>query len=156
MVDGGSWTQYTGTFELCQSGLHMMYWYWTYQGEESEELFIVLLIDRDIPQLQLSQERISINRVKINAEVNDQTSGPNRVEFAVDGDLWYVDNTLPYEGILFGYGIYQVTATAFDDAGNSVNSTITTSLKTQNPFQHIHSFLLRLFFHIHTYDILDD
>jgi hypothetical protein len=156
MVDSGSWTQYTSTFELCQSGLHTLYWYWTFQGEESETLSIALLIDRDIPQLQLSQDRIAINKILISVEASDGTSGIDRVEFAVDGDLRYVVYTEPYDYVLVGFGTHQIKTTAFDTAGNSVNNTIATSLKTQNLFQSFRSSLLQLLFRIYTYDILNN
>jgi len=146
-VDGGLWTQYVESFKICESGLHAFYWYYVYQSNASETQSISLLIDRDYPELHLSSARISINRIKISAETTDDISGISRVEFVVDGVLWYVDYTLPYESVIDGIGIHHVKAVTFDNAGNSVNSTLITSLGYLNLSHNLLSFLFRYFFH---------
>lgn len=154
-VDAELWTQYIEPFEICESGQHTLYWYYTYQGNISETQCIMLLIDRNYPELQLSSERISINKIKISAEASDGTSGISRIEFVVDGILWYIDYTLPYEGVLSGIGTHRVKTVAFDNAGNSINNTLITSLRYQSPSQNLLSFLLRIFFSITIYNIIN-
>lgn len=145
-LDSGMWIQYTGTFAVCQSGPHSLYWYWTYQGEESATMFITLLIDRNYPVLHLSSDRISINKIQISAEASDETTGINRIEFFVDGALQSVDYTIPYDCVIGGIKVHHVKAVAFDNAGNSANSTLTTSLNYQNSPHTFLSLLFRMFF----------
>ena len=145
-LDGEMWNHYYEPFEICQSGLHTFYWYYTSQGTASETQFLPLSIDLDFPTLQLSSERISMNKKKISAETNDTTSGISRVEFFVDGVLWDVAYHFPYECFVNGLGSHQVKAVSFDYAGNSVNSTLVTSLMSQYQSQYVLSFLSRFLF----------
>jgi len=145
-VDGGAWYQYSEPYQICTDGAHTFYWYYTYQGNTSEIMQITLNIDRTNPKLTLLSERISVNKMKIIAEATDETSGVNRVEFFVDGVLSYVDYTVPYEGFMVGIGIHHVKAVAFDNAGNSVSSTIITPCSHQSHSQYLRSFVSRTFF----------
>lgn len=136
-LDGGMWTEYSGTFEVCQSGIHIISWYWTVQGEESQTLSMNLRIDRDVPTLQVSSEWIHFPfTAKIIAVPSDDDSGINRVEFLVDDDLFYVDYEFPYEVVV---NIHPpifipcpVKVIAFDLAGNQANATLSLSLTMQN------------------------
>lgn len=145
-LDGEVWNYYSEPFEICQSGLHTFYWYYTSQGTTGETQFLPLLIDLDVPTLQLSSERISMNKKKISAETNDTTSGVSRVEFFVDGVLWDVAFHFPYECFVNGLGSHQVKAVSFDCAGNSVNSTLVTSFMSPYRSQYVLSFLSRFLF----------
>lgn len=145
-VDSGQWVEYTETFPISESGMHLLYWYWTNQGNESEIKTINLRIDYDLPVLQVSSERMGVSRIKIIAEASDVTSGVHRVEFFVDNVSSNIDYTEPYEGIISGIGIHRVTAVAYDNAGNSANSTITTPYSLQGYIPYRGLFLSRLFF----------
>jgi hypothetical protein len=145
-VDAGAWHQYVEPFQICADGMHIFYWYYTYHGNTSEILQTTLKIDRTNPELTLLSERISVNKIRIIADATDETSGINRVEFFVDDVLSYVDYTVPYEGLIVGIGIHHVKAVAFDNAGNSVSSTIITPCSQQSHSQYLRSFLSRLFF----------
>ena len=148
-LDSGMWTQYTGTFEVCQSGPHLLYWYWTVQGEESATLSIDLRIDRESPTVQVSSEWIQYPFTrKIIAEASDGMSGMDLVEFFVDDDLRSLDTAAPYECILQFFQSFvvphQVKVVAFDMAGNTANSTLTVSFATQNSPAPFLSFLFRI------------
>ena len=140
-LDDAEYTQYHEPFMVCENGVHALWWYWIYQGNFSEECFITLKIDRDLPTVHLSSQRISINKRKITGDAADETSGIHRVEFLVDGYHSYIDYDLPYEVVINGIGIHVVNATAFDLAGNSANSTIITSRSSQRRFFLLHPFL---------------
>jgi hypothetical protein len=151
-LDSGMWTQYTGTFEVCQNGLHTLYWYWTVAGEESATLSMNLLIDHDSPDLQVTSEwNVFPFTVEIHAEASDGMSGMRLVEFFVDDFLYFIDTTFPYDFLLELRLIFlplQVKAIAFDAAGNSANATLTVSLLTQNPSSPILSWLFQIFSYI--------
>lgn len=144
-IDAGEWTGYAGPFMICESGAHCLEWYWTYQGNQSAILSVPLKIDRDPPLLQLSSQRISVSKIKITAAAVDAFSGVDRVEFFVDGQLTYTAYVVPYETVISGLRAHHVEAVAFDWAGNSGNSTITTSYRSQGYFHYQTSLLTRLF-----------
>jgi hypothetical protein len=154
------WTQYTGTFEVCQNGLHTLYWYWTVQGEESQTLLMNLQIDHESPTLQVSSEWIRFPIIaKINAEASDGMSGIDRVEFHIDGNLFYVAYDSPYEVIINFFQLpilypYDVEVIAFDLAGNQVNATLSVSFTTQNTPTPFLSFLFRMASFIKGYHLL--
>jgi hypothetical protein len=151
-VDGGLWTQYTDTFEFCQSGSHILYWYWTVQGEESETLCTMFSIDRTPPELHIYQERIGLATIKIIAVATDETTGINRVEFFVDGERSCIDYTDPYEGLINGIGIHHVNVIAFDNAGNTANYTLVTSFNNNSDAQFLHLFFSQKLLPIHSYN----
>ena len=131
-MNGGTSVEYSEPFEICQNGNHVLSWYWIFEGNQSEEFCITFRIDSIAPTLQLSSQRISISTIKIIADTTDAESGIHRVEFIVDGVSSYVVSTPPYEGYVSGIGIHRVKAISFDNAGNSVNSTIVTSYVFRN------------------------
>jgi hypothetical protein len=125
-LDGGVFIEYSEPFEMCQNGNHVLSWYWVDEGNQSEEFSTMLKIDRTLPILQLSTQRISSSAIKIIANTTDEISGIHQVEFIVDGVSSDVVSTPPYEGYISGIGIHWVKAISSDNAGNSVNSTIIT------------------------------
>jgi hypothetical protein len=145
-VDAGAWNQYDEPVQICTDGMHIFYWYYTYNGNLSDVLQTTLNIDCAIPELTLLSERLGIGKIKIIAEAADETSEINRVEFYVDGVLSYIDATEPYEGIMTGIGSHHVEAIVFDNAGNAANSTIVTAYSYQSHLQYLRIFFSRLFF----------
>jgi hypothetical protein len=143
-VDTAGWNQYTTPFQINEDGNHIFSWYWIYQGNLSAECQITLTIERTIPTLTVSSERIQINMVKVTAVAADEPSGINRVEFYLDGELSSVDTTGPYTGVVFGIDSHEVEVVAFDNAGNSVNDTIVTSYRSQSVPHTLHPFLSRI------------
>jgi hypothetical protein len=125
--DNGSWIEYTEPFfaTISEDGFHTFYWRYWYQGNLSDVYQIDFKIDQTVPTITLSQERIALNKVKITANVSDETSGINRVKFR-DGWNEHTDYTSPYEVIFLGFGIHMVTATVYDNAGNIAVSKIIT------------------------------
>jgi Bacterial Ig domain len=159
-LDSGMWTEYSSTFEVCQNGLHTLYWYWIAQGEESETLLMTLEIDRDSPSLQVSSEWIRFFfTAKIIAIASDETSGVERVEFYIDNELFYVAYDVPYEVtinffLLQAFYPYDVKVIAFDLAGNQANASISLPFMTPQEPSPILSFLFWIVSFIKGYHIL--
>ena len=79
-----------------------------------------LIESQTIPEINLTKERLSENEVKFIANVSDELSGIDRVEFHKwAGDPRFVDYDFPYECIWIGSSNENVTATVYDKAGNS-------------------------------------
>jgi hypothetical protein len=146
-IDGGSWTTYTEPFMICEDGVHVLSWYWIYQGYQSAVLCAPpFKIDRTPPEIQLSCQKQGMTRLKITAEATDVASGVNRVEFFLDGVLSYIDGTEPYEGSIHCIGIHHVKAVAYDNAGHSAESTLITPLKYEGPSFKLLVFLFQAIF----------
>ena len=132
-LDGGSWTTYVASFMVCEDGLHVLDWYWVYQGNESIILTVPsFFIDRTSPAIQLSSEKIGLKRIKIAATAFDVESGMEKVEFYVDNQL-LGNITSPgpnYEWIWKTSDTknHTIRAGAYDIAGNSAESTLVISL----------------------------
>lgn len=133
-LDGGQWVQYTETFMICESGGHQLSWYWVTQGNESDTQTCNLKIDRDLPTIELSYQRIRINKVLITATAADEHSGIVRIEFFIDDDPGFVIDDPPYDFLIKGIGSHVVKAIAYDCAGNFMENSITTSCHSQGYF----------------------
>lgn len=144
-LDGSAWNEYTEPFMVCESGMHSLCWYWTYQGNQSGEKMGSLKIDQEDPLLDLSSQKIGIYKIKITAVVNDAHSGVDRVEFFIDGEPLGVVYEFPYDTMFIGIGTHYVKAIAYDRAGNFANSTLTTSCASQRLLPYRGSFAFQLF-----------
>ncbi len=145
-LDDGQWVQYTDTFMICESRLHQLSCYWVAQGNESETQTHTLRIDRDLPTIELSYQKISISKILITATAADAHSGIDRVEFFLDVAHQYIDNTEPYEVLMNGIGIHIVKAIAYDCAGNFMENSITTPCHSQGYFPFHRFFFFRFLF----------
>jgi hypothetical protein len=68
---------------------------------------------------------IVIGYLDIEVNATDGESGMNRVEFYINDDLYETDTDVPYTcGFAEPPGIYTITATAYDNAGNSASDNI--------------------------------
>lgn len=145
-LDGGQWIQYTETFMICESGEHQLFWYWVTQGNESETQTHTLRMDRDLPTIELSYQRISISKILITATAADAHSGIDRVEFFLDDYHHYIYYYEPYEFLLIGMGSHFVKAIAYDGAGNFMENSITTPYHSQGYFPFHRPFFFRFLF----------
>jgi len=130
-IDGGSWQIYTAPviITICDDGGHTFMWYYIYQGNESAQMNIVFKIDKTPPEVIISKEKISFNKIRITVEADDPTSGINRAEFYLDGIL---QETLitppPYVMFFLLIGPHhKITIMVYDNAGNSETNKITLS-----------------------------
>ena len=129
-IDSGLWNEYTTPFVISADGQHtVLYYSDDIAGNVETEKSVSFKIDQTAPTITLTEEQIDLFDVKFTAEVSDETSGIDRVEFTLDGVLQYNDTQSPYEWTWTGIGNYQVTATAFDFAGNSQSQSMSTPVE---------------------------
>ncbi|MBN1860627.1 MAG: hypothetical protein JW840_04110 [Candidatus Thermoplasmatota archaeon] len=140
-LDGGSWTHYVSAFMVCEDGPHVLDWYWIYQGNESAILTAPsFFIDWTPPSIQLSSKRIGLNRIKITATAFDAESGMEKVEFYIDDQLLgNITSAGPdYEWIWKtpDNNNHTIQVNAYDNAGNSAESTLVISFHDMVHTQH--------------------
>jgi len=123
-IDGGEWTLYTEPIVISEDGLHTFYWYCIdNDGNTESTKSVSFKIDQTPPTIELIVEKTGTNTWLLTADVYDETSGVNRVEFYVNDE--YVGNATEYP-YQWGYSGSAHTAQAivFDNAGNSEESEI--------------------------------
>jgi uncharacterized repeat protein (TIGR01451 family) len=127
-IDVTEWIEYTTPLILSTDGTYALKYYSIDLAGNVEPVNgpFTIKIDQSLPSITLTKEKIGFNQVKFNAEVSDETSGIERVEFILDGVLQSNDTQAPYEWIWTGIGDHQVTATAYDMAGNSQSQSMST------------------------------
>jgi hypothetical protein len=127
-IDNGSWIEYTAPGPIAYDGIHTLEYYSVdvAGNEEPVKGPFSLKIDKIPPAITLTKQQIDLFNVKFTAEVSDATSGIDRVEFTLDGTLQSNDTQSPYEWTWTGIGNHQVTATAYDLAGNSQSQSMST------------------------------
>jgi len=129
-IDSGTWKKYTTPFVISVNGQHIVSYYSDdIAGNVETEKSVSIKIDKTAPTITLTKQQIDLFNVKFSAQVNDETSGIDRVEFSLDGQLQYNDTQSPYEWTWTGLGDYTVTATAFDVAGNSQGQSMSTPVE---------------------------
>jgi len=129
-VDNGNWVVYSTPVTVSLDGSHNLSYYSVDNAGNTEPVKgpFLFKIDKTPPNITLVKERISFNQVKFTAQVSDNTSGIDRVEFFLDGVLQSNDTQSPYEWTWTGFGNHQVTATVYDMAGNSKSQSMSTPL----------------------------
>jgi outer membrane protein assembly factor BamB len=127
-IDNGNWVEYSTPATVSADGLHNLSYYSVDLAGNTEPVKgpFLFKIDQTPPTITLAKEQIDILDVKFTADVSDETSGIDRVEFSLDGMLQYNDTQSPYEWTWTGIGNHQMTATAYDKAGNSQNQSMST------------------------------
>jgi hypothetical protein len=123
-------------------GIHTLEYYSVDNAGNEEPVKgpITFKLDSTPPEITLTKLQIDLFTIKFIAEVSDEVSGVDYVEFAVDGNLQYNDTIAPYEWTWSGFETPTVTATVYDKAGNSQSQSMSTPyiINTQtifNPFK---------------------
>ena len=126
-LDGGEWYVYSDPFVISDDGTTLIEFY-SDDDEGNEETIRSksINIDATPPTVKLTKQTY-YDGLKWIATVNDQLSGPWKVEFYVDGVLRYTDTYAPYEWTCYDDGAYTVTARAFDMAGNWAEDSLSSS-----------------------------
>jgi hypothetical protein len=118
-LDDGDWTLYSEPVDISDDGAHNYSWYVVdSEGNTSTPDSIDFKIDMTPPEINLRKERLSKNKIKFIADVDDEMSGIEKVYFIVDGSLVCTDYDYPYEWNWTGWRNEKVEARAFDNAGN--------------------------------------
>jgi len=129
-IDGGNWIAYTVPFILTKNGVHLLEW--TCDGNTSNVYSVIIKIDQTKPIINnFYTTRIGIFKWKFIADVSDNTSGINRVEFYSDSKFIGICTAPPYT--IFWKGLYFLIrlkffltanwdilpkCTVYDNAGN--------------------------------------
>jgi hypothetical protein len=126
-IDNGGWTTYTIPFLISIDGNHVISYYSVDLAGNTETTKIAAAnIDGTAPIITLTKQQIDLFTIKFTAQTSDETSGVDRVEFYLDGQLQLNDTQSPYEWTWTGIGQYSVTATVYDMAGNSQSQSMST------------------------------
>ena len=100
-VDGGSIQTYTESFNVIADGVHTVeYRSVDYAGNIEDWKSVEFAIDQTKPYMDLTWEAYKedgIWYVMFTVWCDDATSGVDHVEFYINGDLMFVDNTPPFK-----------------------------------------------------------
>jgi hypothetical protein len=141
-LDSGVWAEYTTPIVITTDGAHTFEYYSIDNAGNQESIKgpFTLKLDPTPPTIDLVKFQIDLFTIKFIAEVNDEASGVDYVEFSIDGVLQFNDTITPYEWTWSGFETFTVTAVVYDKAGNSQSQSMSTpySYNTQklfNPYQ---------------------
>jgi len=99
-VNDGEWITYTGPFNICGDGMHILYYYSVdFAGNVEDVNEAYLKIDQTDPTIDLIIEKIGSNTWLLTADVSDETSGIAKVEFYINGEIVGEVREPPYEWI---------------------------------------------------------
>jgi hypothetical protein len=127
-IDSGGWNLFTIPVVITSEGTHTLEYYSLDNAGNSEPIKgpFPFKLDATAPEVTLTKLQVDLFTVKFYADVDDSVSGPDYVQFSIDGVLQANDTISPYEWTWTGVGDYIVTATAFDKAGNSQSQSMST------------------------------
>jgi len=135
-IDAGSWIVYTIALNISTDGTHvLMYYARDRTGNVESTKTANLSIDQTAPEISLSKQTTNLFELTFTALVSDETSGVDRVDFTLDGQVQLSDTQAPYEWIWTGIGNYTVTATAYDRAGNSQSQSASTPVAQSQSYR---------------------
>jgi hypothetical protein len=126
-IDNGAWTTYTAPFGISEDGNHTISYYSVdVVGNAEIPKTAGCKIDQTKPSITLTKEQIDLIDVTFTAQVSDEPSGIDRVEFFLDGQPQFTDTQSPYQWTWTGFGNSTVLATVYDLAGNSQSQSMST------------------------------
>jgi hypothetical protein len=129
-IDADVWSEYSLPVEMSEDGNHEISYYAADKTGNIEPTKTAnISIDQTPPEITLSKQQINVLEITFTAQVSDETSGIDRVEFSLDGVIQYYDTESPYEWTWTGLGDHTVTATAYDLAGNSQSQSMSTPVE---------------------------
>ncbi len=149
-INSGSWLLYTDSLVISEDGNYVFSWYVIdLEGNSSIPDSISFKVDLTSPELNLTRKRLGLNKVRFIADVNDNTSGVDRVRFQGEYGSDFIDYDYPFEWVWTGSSFLEkVTVTVYDKAGNKISRSMKTRVGlTHNP-RIITSSLNDLFFQI--------
>jgi hypothetical protein len=129
-IDSGNWVEYNAPVTVSTDGSHNLSYYSVDLAGNTETVKgpFSFKIDQTPPSITLTKQQIDLVDVDFTAQVSDNISGIDRVEFFLDGVLQFNDTQSPYEWRWTGFGNHQVIATVYDLAGNSKSQSMSTPL----------------------------
>ncbi|UCF13042.1 MAG: hypothetical protein JSW06_01985 [Thermoplasmatales archaeon] len=126
-LDEEDWLLYNEPIVISQDGAHTLSWYIVdIEGYMSTPESISFKIDQTPPEINLIKNKVGFNEIEFTADVRDETSGIEKVEFYTGRylNLEYTDYDFPYEWTWKGLGNVKVTVIVYDNAGNCNSSLI--------------------------------
>ena len=100
-INGGSIQIYTEPFTVTIDGLHTVeYRSIDYAGNAEDWKSVEFKIDQTPPEIDLTWMYSPPDVVHFTATCNDATSGMDRVEFLINDELYFTDDSEPYEWII--------------------------------------------------------
>ena len=99
MVDGGEWITYCGSFVIGEDGYHIIHARGFDSHGNQHNAQAEFKIDQTSPTIWLTDEKIGPNTWLLTADVSDETSGINKVEFYVNDEYVGEVTEPPYEWI---------------------------------------------------------
>lgn len=123
-LNDGEWQVYDEPFIVCEDGKYRLEYYSKDNGILEKINEVEFKIDQTEPTIELTAEKIGCNMWLFIADVFDETSGINRVEFYVDGEFVGEVIEAPFEWKWSGTNDHTVQAVVYDNAGNSAESEV--------------------------------
>jgi hypothetical protein len=143
-INNLGWKLYNKPIEISEDGIYDFSWYVVDSESHNSTIDSIptFKIDLTPPDIHLTQERLAINKVKFKAEVNDETSGIDKVRFKSRYDC-FIDYDYPYEWIWCGFLKDKVTVTVYDNAGNVNIQSMNTCKNHNNNYKNLNLIFLR-------------
>lgn len=139
-INGGLWMDYVMPFKITKDGFYLIEYY--AKDKNGNEIYknISIRIDKTKPSInflnfepgyiyfwghkfitpRIPRDTIIIGIYNIKVDAKDGLSGLKKVEFYLGDALAFEDDSVPYEWEIKGQtGIYNITAVAYDIAGNT-------------------------------------
>ena len=129
-LNDDAWKPYTGEITASKQGENVVKYYAKDNvGHQEAENSVTFNIDTVKPTIMLTKEK-GLNKITFTAEVDDATSGVNRVEFFLNQGWVATDTEAPYEFVLSPVPNVEMTCTAvvYDEAGNFAEESVTFAL----------------------------
>lgn len=117
-----------GSFKITEDGANIQVEYWSVDkvgNEETPHASFDIKMDQTTPTINLIKEKTGgtlIKKFLFTADVHDEMSGIDKVEFYLDDTLESTADTEPYEWEWQGIGNHTVHAIVYDLAGNNAMS----------------------------------
>ncbi len=130
-INNGTWNEYNLPVSFTLDDIYSIQFYSMDNVGNVEAIKgpFFLMIDQSSPSITLTSQRNSAFEINFIADASDFPSGVNNVFFLIDGELHWNDTEPPYEWTWTGMGHHNMTAIAFDKAGNWKLNSISTSLE---------------------------
>ncbi len=137
-INGGIWIDYVIPFKLTKDGFYFIEYYAKDINGNENYKNITLKLDKTKPSINFKnfeagyiyfrghkfitprfpKDTMVIGKYTIEVDASDALSGLKKVEFYLGDSLEMEDESAPFEFDLHGIGIYNITAVAYDNAGN--------------------------------------
>ncbi len=140
-INNQPWKFYTDPVTITTNGIHTISYYSEDYANNTETTHqFSIAIDTELPTITLTKERLALTELLITAQVTDNISGIDRVEFSTTQQTEpYVDTEEPYQWTWQGIGKQQIIAVVYDAAGNQAENEISTPVASPSAVQPIDS-----------------